>query len=68
MTQGFQERRRHPRVSVDGRYEFRTGRRLRVRLLDISATGALIASEERLPVGSRGRLQLLLGTLRRAMI
>jgi hypothetical protein len=29
--------------------------------VDISATGALLAADERLPVGSRGRLQVSLG-------
>jgi hypothetical protein len=57
----FQERRRTPRVVVDGKHEFRLGRRLRVRVVDISASGALLAAEERLPVGTSGRLQISLG-------
>jgi hypothetical protein len=57
----FQERRRAPRVAIDGRYELRLGRRIRVRVIDISATGALLAADERLPVGTRGRLQVSLG-------
>ena len=60
MESEFQERRRSPRVLVKGGPEFHISRRQRVRLLDISASGALIASEERLPVGSTGRLQVLL--------
>jgi hypothetical protein len=46
---------------MDGKYELRSGRRVRVRLLDISAVGALLASEERLAVGTKGRLHVLLG-------
>ena len=61
MAQEFQERRRTPRVAVDGKYEFRLGRRLRVRVVDISASGALLVADERLPVGSSGRLQMSLG-------
>ena len=61
MAEEFQERRRTPRVAVDGTPEFRLGRRLRVRVVDISATGALLAAEERLPVGTTGRLQISLG-------
>jgi hypothetical protein len=57
----FQERRRTPRVSMEGRQEFRLGRRIRVRIVDISASGVLLAVDERLPVGSRGRLQISLG-------
>jgi len=45
---------------MDGRPEFRVGRRLRVRLLDISANGALLSIDERLPIGSKARLQVLL--------
>jgi c-di-GMP-binding flagellar brake protein YcgR len=60
VSETFQERRRSPRVPMDGRPEFRIGRRLRVRLLDISANGALLSIDERLPIGSRARLQLLL--------
>ena len=61
MSEHFQERRRSPRVAMDGGPEFRIGRRLRVRLLDISANGALLSLDERLPLGSKGRLQMLLG-------
>ena len=61
MDEWVGERRRFPRVPIDGRQELVTGHRVRVRLMDISATGALIACDERLPVGSRGRLHLVLG-------
>ena len=46
---------------MDGQPEFRIGRRVRVRLLDISANGALLSIDERLPIGSKARLQLMLG-------
>ena len=45
---------------MDGQPEFRIGRRVRVRLLDISANGALLSIDERLPIGSKARLQLML--------
>jgi hypothetical protein len=60
MAPGFEERRKSPRVTVGGRHEFRLGRRIRVRVVDISGSGALLAADERLPVGTRGRLQILL--------
>jgi PilZ domain-containing protein len=62
VTQEFRDRRRSPRVVVNGQFEFRAGRRIRVRLIDISANGALLATDERVPVGATGRMHLLLGT------
>jgi PilZ domain len=62
VTPEFRERRRSPRVVVNGQFELRAGRRIRVRLIDISAYGALLATDERVPVGSIGRMHLLLGT------
>ena len=61
MASEFQERRRTPRVAIDGRHELRLGRRLRVRIVDISGTGMLLATEDRLPVGSTARRQIALG-------
>jgi c-di-GMP-binding flagellar brake protein YcgR len=62
VTTEFQERRKSPRVAVvDDHYVFRAARRVRVRLLDISSGGALLAADECLPVGGHGRLRLLLG-------
>src|SRR4051812_11704346 len=58
---GFEERRKSPRVEVGGQYMFRADQRVRVRLLDISAGGALLQTDERLPVGGIGRLRLSLG-------
>ncbi|HUR49067.1 MAG TPA: PilZ domain-containing protein [Acidimicrobiales bacterium] len=57
---GFEERRKSPRVAVGGQYVFRADQRVRVRLLDISAGGALLQTEERLPVGGVGKLRLSL--------
>jgi PilZ domain-containing protein len=57
----FQERRRFPRVPVEGLHEFRLGRRLRLRVVDISLNGALFRSDEPLPLGAKGRLHMLLG-------
>lgn len=64
MAIEFQERRRSPRVSVGAPQEFRLGRRIRVRVVDISGSGALFATEDLLPIGARGRLQVLLGSER----
>ena len=60
---GFEERRKSPRVPVGGQYVFRTEQRVRVRLLDVSAAGALLQTEERLPVGGVGKLRLSLAGL-----
>jgi hypothetical protein len=62
MAAEFQERRRSPRITVKDRgQEFRLGRRVRVRVIDISASGALLAADEQLPLGAKGRVQMLLG-------
>ena len=61
MAEPFQERRRTPRVPVATPQELRLGRRVRVRLVDISASGVLLWSDDPLPVGSEGRLNVLLG-------
>ena len=55
------ERRQAPRVALDGRLECRLELRTRVRLLDISVSGALLAAELALPVGVPARLQSSLG-------
>jgi hypothetical protein len=56
-----QERRQSPRVRVASRCEVHVQTHVRARLVDISASGALLAPEEPLPVGSTGRLRLALG-------
>jgi hypothetical protein len=60
-TQHGSERRQVPRVALDGRLECRLELRTRVRLLDISVSGALLAAELAVPVGVPARLQSSLG-------
>ena len=50
------ERRRSLRIPLSGRGEIHVPLKLPVRVLDISLTGALVASDAPLPVGARGRL------------
>ncbi len=57
----FPERRQGRRVEVLPRPEIRLARRVRVRLVDISLGGALVASDERLGRGTVGQLRLPLG-------
>jgi c-di-GMP-binding flagellar brake protein YcgR len=57
----FIERRRYPRLAVDVPVDLRVRFRSRVRLLDLSETGALLAATDRLPPGTRGRLRVALG-------
>jgi PilZ domain len=54
----FAERRQGRRVEVRPRPELRLARRVRVRLVDVSLGGALIASEERIGRGVVGQLRL----------
>jgi hypothetical protein len=51
------ERRHVPRIGPPGTQECRLEIRTRVRLLDISVSGTLLASEVPLPAGTRGRLR-----------
>jgi c-di-GMP-binding flagellar brake protein YcgR len=51
------ERRRYARVDAPAGQIVRAEVRHRVQLLDISLSGALLACETPLPVGSRGRLR-----------
>jgi c-di-GMP-binding flagellar brake protein YcgR len=55
-----QDRRRSPRVTLPQDEECDLELRTRVRLLDISATGALVESDLPLPVGARGQLRFAL--------
>lgn len=55
------ERRRSPRVAVDGAAECCLDLSMRVRVLDISVNGALLAAEVPLPVGEAARLRSTLG-------
>ena len=58
---GTTERRRNPRVELTHEEDVRLELRHRVQLLDISQTGALVACETRLPVGTRGQVRIGLG-------
>ena len=62
MPIDFADRRRSPRIVLDRPYALRTSRRIRVQMLDVSASGALLVSDEALPIGTTGRLRLLLGS------
>jgi hypothetical protein len=55
------ERRQTPRVSVGGRVECQLDLRSRVRLLDISLSGALLGADVTMPVGSAAQLRSGLG-------
>lgn len=61
---GVQERRRAARVDVDDRFDCRFELRARVRLLDISATGALLATDTVLPIETAGQLKAILAAAR----
>ena len=61
MNSGYGiERRQTPRVVV-GDIECRLDLRTRVRLLDISLSGSLLAAEVELPVGASAQLRSALG-------
>jgi c-di-GMP-binding flagellar brake protein YcgR len=55
------ERRQSPRVALDSAVECRLELRTRVRLVDISLSGALLAAELALPVGAPAQLRSSLG-------
>jgi PilZ domain-containing protein len=55
------ERRQSPRIAVDAAVECRVDLRTRVRLVDISLSGALLAAELPLPAGVSAKLRSSLG-------
>jgi hypothetical protein len=55
------ERRQTPRVAIGEGVECRLDLRSRVRLLDISLSGALLAAELAMPVGAAAQLRSALG-------
>jgi hypothetical protein len=61
---GIHERRRGPRVNVEAEVDCSFEMRAKVRLLDISATGALLSSDATLPVDSAGQLKAVLESTR----
>jgi c-di-GMP-binding flagellar brake protein YcgR len=63
MSAGFTaERRNGPRVSLEEGIECRLELRTRVRLLDISVSGALLGAEVKLPVGTHAHLRSAIAT------
>ena len=61
MSSGLPERRQSPRIAVEGGVECRLDLRTRVRMLDISLGGTLLAAELALPVGANAELRTGLG-------
>jgi hypothetical protein len=61
MSGGHHERRQTPRIPLAGGVECRVDLRTRVRMLDISLGGALLAAELSLPVGASAELRSGLG-------
>ena len=62
MSGGFTtERRQSPRILVDAAVECRLDLRTRVRFVDISLSGALVAAELPLPTGASAQLRSSLG-------
>jgi hypothetical protein len=62
MSGGFTtERRQSPRIPVDAALECRLDLRTRVRFVDISLSGALVAAELPLPTGASAQLRSSLG-------
>jgi PilZ domain len=61
MSGGFSERRLSPRIPLAGDVECRVDLRTRVRMLDISLGGALLAAELAVPVGASAELRTGLG-------
>ncbi|HEY2434176.1 MAG TPA: PilZ domain-containing protein [Vicinamibacterales bacterium] len=55
------ERRRQPRWDLNEQIGCRLEIRTRVRLVDISATGALLSADVTLPVGASGHLRAAIG-------
>ena len=56
------ERRRMPRVAVDEGLECRLEVRTKIRLVDISLSGALMTGDAALPVGTRAHLRAGVGS------
>ena len=61
MSGGHPDRRQTPRIPLAGAVECRLDLRTRVRMLDISLGGALLAAELALPVGASAELRTGLG-------
>jgi hypothetical protein len=59
---GAEERRRMPRLDISEQRDCQFDMRVRVKLVDISASGALLVSDVMLPVETTGQLKALLGS------
>ena len=59
-AEGLTDRRRSPRVMLPEDEQCNVQLRTRVRLLDISLTGALVESDVPLPIGASGQLRFAL--------
>ena len=62
MPEAFHERRRLPRTTVAAGHELRMPVQMTVQLLDISATGVLIAAPQPLEPGAMAEIQTKLGS------
>ena len=62
--QGAEERRRTPRVELPDPCDCQFDMRVRVRLIDISSSGALLMGDVMLPVETTGHLKAVLGSRR----
>ncbi len=62
MSEAFLERRRAPRVQIPGDRQVGVPVALTVRLMDISASGVLLSSSQKMVVGQRARLHTTLGS------
>lgn len=63
VANGIQERRQSIRAPVRTPLEFRLERTIRVRVLDLSASGALLWTDDAQPVLAPGRFSMLLGSM-----
>jgi len=61
MDDSGAERRRLPRVAVEEGLECQLEVRTKIRLVDISMSGALLASDAQLPIGTRAHLRAGVG-------
>ncbi len=60
MTEAILDRRRSPRVAVGPSTQLAVPTPMTVRVMDISASGVLLSSPQRMTVGQRATLQLTL--------
>ncbi len=61
MAEAFVERRRQPRVTMPTEQQVGLPLSVTVRLVDISNSGVLLSSTQKMAVGQRARLQTTLG-------